>query len=212
MIPSQVCTDWRAFALRAKSTYFGIDLTYKGVADEMRYMNYSDAGELQSIQNLLAATPQAYKYSSQAKLLNELIQGALPYIGTVQAAIEAESVFDYAMVLFSALPEGATIAKLVKEAKAAHIAGDVATESSKLQAAIRIRENAAAGNAFEGSGLQAMGLDKNKISVPATTTSGGIITIIPDATVSGLKGTFIEFKNVVNIYDTNQFRGYAAAG
>jgi len=55
-----------------------------------------------------------------------------------------------------------------------------------------------------------MGLEKNTQRITETTINGAAVTIIPDAVVGGIKGTLVEFKNVINITDTSQFRGYAA--
>jgi len=71
-------------------------------------------------------------------------------------------------------------------------------------------QSAASRHAFEGSGIQAMGLEKNTQRITETTINGAAVTIIPDTVVGGIKGTLVEFKNVINITDTSQFRGYAA--
>lgn len=39
---------------------------------------------------------------------------------------------------------------------------------------------------------------------------GEIASIIPDATIDGIKGTLVEIKNVGYLSDTRQIRGYAA--
>jgi filamentous hemagglutinin len=63
---------------------------------------------------------------------------------------------------------------------------------------------------FQTSAAAAKGVPENKHRITVTGRLGESITIIPDATIGGLTGTLVEFKNVINITDSKQFRGYAA--
>ena len=213
----QECTDWRNFALSSISSYR--DKTYgrDAVMDDLKNLAYSDIQELKSIQSLLNTTPYAYgkdiKVPAHIKSLVSIVADLTPIVGDVKAFYEAKDTFDYALAVVGALgPAGDAAAAAIRAAKAAHQAGNAAEVAVQLTKAERLAQNAASGHAFEGSGRQAMGVDKNTKSITETTINGAAVTIVPDAVVGGIKGTLVEFKNVINITDTSQFRGYAATG
>ncbi len=214
---SQECSDWRNFAILARNGYSGKTYGRDAVLDMMKNGRYSDAQELQSIQRLLSSTPYAYgkdiTLPPHLKSLVSIVADLTPIVGDVKAFYEAKDPFDYTLAVVGALgPAGDAAAAAIRAAKAAHQAGNVAEVATQLNKAEQIAQNAINGKAFESSGLQAMGLDKNKERVTAVSRNGESITIVPDATLGGIKGTYVEFKNVINITDSSQFRGYAASG
>jgi hypothetical protein len=187
------------------------------VLDMLKNGQYSDAQELQSIQRLLSSTPYAYGKDMvlppHLKSLVGIVADLTPIVGDAKAFYEAKDPFDYALAVVGALgPVGDGAAAAIRAAKAAHQVGNAAEVANQLNKAERLAQNAASGKAFEGSGLHAMGVDKNTVRITETTINGAAVTIIPDAVVGGVKGTLVEFKNVIKITDTSQFRGYAATG
>jgi filamentous hemagglutinin len=214
---SQECKDWRGMALLARNSYDGKLSSRNSVLDELAFGKYADASELQSIQKLIATTPYAYgsdmTLPPHLKSLAGIVLDLTPLVGDAKAFYEAKDPFDYAVAMIGVLgPVGDGAAAAIKAAKAAHQAGNVTEAVVQLRKAEQITQNAINGRVFEGSGLQAMGLDKNKNRITAVSRTGESITIVPDAILGGLKGTYVEFKNVINITDTSQFRGYVASG
>jgi hypothetical protein len=208
---SQNCRDWRDFALLARASYSGQAESF--AAGRLTYGDPADVEELQSIQKLLAGTPHTpivQAPNPQLQALLGIIADLTPLVGDAKAFYEAENPFDYALAMIGALgPVGDGAAAAIRAAKVAHRAGNAAEAEKLLKDAHQSTKNYVNGWAFEGSGLQALGLDKNKARITQTTRSGATITIVPD----GINGTtLVEFKNVINITDSSQFRGYAATG
>lgn len=214
---SQDCQDWRSMASLARKSYDGKLSGRSSALDEMAFTKYSDVQELKSIQNLIATTPYAYgkdmAVPPHIKTLFGILLDLTPIVGDAKAFYEAKDPFDYTLAMIGVFgPVGDSAAAAIKAAKAAHQAGNAVETAAQLKKAEQLARNAVNGRVFEGSGLQAMGLDKNKDRLTAIGRNGESITIVPDATLGGIKGTFVEFKNVINITDTSQFRGYAASG
>ncbi len=209
---SQNCADWRMLALLARNSYSG----KATVAGSIVFGAVADTQELQSIQKLLASTPHIPiigKPDPKLLALYGIIADLTPVVGDVKAFYNAETPFDYALAMLGVLgPVGDGAAAAIRAAKAAHNAGNAVEAAAQLKKAEQFAINIANGRAFEGSGLQALGVDKNKYRVTAISKNGESITVIPDATIGGINGTLVEFKNVINITDTKQFRGYAATG
>lgn len=214
---SQSCTDWRNFALLARSSYSNKTNGLDAILDLIKNGKYSDIQELQSIQRLLATTPYAYgkdiNLPPHMKTLVSIVADLTPIIGDVKAFYEAQDPFDYAIAMLGTLgPVGDSAAAAIRGAKAAHLAGDVSKAESLLSDARLVTRNHVNGWVFETSGLKLMGLDKNKYRINTVNRNGDALTIVPDAIIGGINGTFVEFKNVINITNTDQFRGYAATG
>ncbi|MGN4092956.1 DUF637 domain-containing protein, partial [Burkholderia gladioli] len=67
----------------------------------------------------------------------------------------------------------------------------------------------ARGIQFQNDALGAMGIPENKQRITVQLADGTPVTVVPD----GLPGTtIVEIKDVKNISNSNQFRGYAASG
>lgn len=212
---SQECQDWRALALLARDSYAGKTSGASAVQDLLEHGRSADITELQSIQRLIATTPYAYNVTANPHLrtLANIVADLTPLVGDAKSFYEAKDPFDYALAMVGALgPAGDGAAAVIRAARTAHQAGDFVKAESLLRDAHQVTKNSVNGWAFEGSGLKAMGLDKNTTRITEVTRSGESITIVPDATIGGIKGTFVEFKNVINITNTSQFRGYAATG
>jgi filamentous hemagglutinin len=62
---------------------------------------------------------------------------------------------------------------------------------------------------FQGDALSALGVPENTQRITVTLPNGTPVTVIPDA-MDG--STIIEVKDVANLSNSNQFRGYAATG
>ncbi|WP_157977930.1 putative toxin [Paraburkholderia kururiensis] len=62
---------------------------------------------------------------------------------------------------------------------------------------------------FQGDALSALGLPENTVRITVTLPNGSPVTVVPDA-VDG--STIIEVKDVANLSNSNQFRGYLATG
>ncbi|WP_407673125.1 putative toxin [Paraburkholderia sediminicola] len=62
---------------------------------------------------------------------------------------------------------------------------------------------------FQSAALSALEVPENKTRIPVTLEDGTETIVVPD----GIKGqTFIEVKDVKDIYNAKQFRGYFASG
>jgi hypothetical protein len=71
----------------------------------------------------------------------------------------------------------------------------------------RLTENRTRGVAFQSDALTARGIDENTLRITVTLPDGKPVTVIPDA----LGRTIIEVKDVKNLSNSNQFRGYLQA-
>jgi hypothetical protein len=135
---SQACTDWRNFALAAKTSYSGKTFGRDAVLDMLKNGQYSDAQELQSIQRLLSSTPYAYGKDMvmppHLKSLAGIVADLTPIVGDAKAFLDAKDPFDYALAVVGALgPLGDGAAAAIRAAKAAHQAGNATEVANQLQ-------------------------------------------------------------------------------
>ena len=150
-------------------------------------------------------------HSPLIRKAGEVIVDFTPVIGDVKSFAQADSVADYFFAAAGLAPVvGDALQKSYKAAKAA---GNIVEAKNVLsKAAAQLNTNAFNGRQFETPAIAAYGerlgvdLSKNTNRITNVAEDGARITIIPDA-IHG--ETLIECKNVVNIYDSKQFRGYA---
>ena len=120
-----------------------MEATYAGMPDnaalrdELRFGSYSDAAEREQVRRLINSTPHATATTEAGKAamaaLASITLDLTPIVGDVKGFMEAESPFDYVLQLLGALGPAGDLAKvLVKDAKAAMEAGDIAKASEKL--------------------------------------------------------------------------------
>lgn len=103
--------------------------------------------------------------------------------------------------------------KLVKKgAKAVGILHDLnKAAAAEHRIAKTAANNRIKGISFQNSAIEALGLSGNTQKIKNITIGKDkTVSIIPDATIGGIKGTLVEIKNVNYLSNTNQLRGYAA--
>lgn len=105
--------------------------------------------------------------------------------------------------------------KLVKKgAKAVGILHDLnKAAAAEHRIAKTAANNRVKGVSFQNSAIETLGLSGNTQKIKnIITNKGETVSIIPDATIGGLKGTLVEIKNVASLTDSKQIRGYGGTG
>lgn len=87
----------------------------------------------------------------------------------------------------------------------------MASKGKEHRIAKTLVNNRTKGISYQGSVIETLNLTGNTQKIRnLKTVKGEVVSIIPDATIDGIKGTLVEIKNVGYLSDTRQIRGYAA--